>query len=117
MYELIPKVGYKLLQFGVMLGSDVCKHEKKQTQRIKVLLQIVSPLDIIHVAQVNLGFLASDENTVVLFVEVQSSLKVKIVYLRILRMDIVDGINCFGDQFFNPRQCETERIDGTFQTL
>ena len=73
MCELIPQVNYELLKFGVMLGSDVGKHEEKQTQRIKVLLQVVTPLDIVHIAQVNLGFLASDENAVVLFVEVQSS--------------------------------------------
>ena len=90
------------MQFGVVLRSNISEHEQKEFQRIEVCLQILAPLNVIHIANVNLCFLASDKDIIVLLVKVETSVKIKIINFGVLAGgEVVDGVDSARNQFLD----------------
>ena len=105
------------LKFAVMLRRDVGEHKEQRIQVFEVFGKITTPLDIVHICEVDFRFLATDESRILALVKVEAAFKIEIVNVGMSAVERVDGVNGRLNEVFDAVERQTERVYRTLQTF
>ena len=121
--EFIANVLQQLLQFTVVFRCDVGEHNEQQIKIVEVFAEIIAPLHIVHIVEVDFRLFATDKHSVFAVVEIKTIGNTffcgyRIVVNRsITTVIIVNDIDSFSDVFLNSFEREAERVYRTLQSF